>query len=133
MSTYIIHPKANDTIATRIHFALSLAHITNWVDHIHASEHTVEAAQENLEAFWHSDTVIFVLSEKAVLSRKCIHQLDAALDHSKRLIVAIAEPFPADDLPLRLWDNSTPYVDLTTDLNHGIVELIRAVAGEVSS
>src|SRR5689334_5354043 len=106
MCTFVIHARVNDTIATRIHFALSLARIENWIDHIHASEQTVEAAQENADALWRSDTGIFILSEKAVMSRKCTQQWETLLNEGKRLIVAVAEPFPTDDLPARLWDHS---------------------------
>src|SRR5258708_24260180 len=109
MSTYVIHARANDTIATRIHFALSLARIENWVDHIHASEQTVQAAQENVEALWRSETGILILSEKAVMSRKCTRQWEAMLDRGKRLIVAVAEFFPTDDLPARLLYHASPY------------------------
>jgi hypothetical protein len=131
-TVFIIHAKANDTIATRLHFALSLAGIGNWVDHIHTTAQDVQAATESTDALQHSEIGLLILSEETVLSRKCKHQWESILDQGKRLVVAIAQPFPPDDLPERLWDYAIPYIDLSGDLHEGIGDLIRAIAGETS-
>jgi hypothetical protein len=132
-AVFVIYAKAKAILATRIHIALGLARIDNWVDHIHVSQQDTSAATESTDALTRSEIGLFILSEEAVKSRKCQRQWEAILNQGKRLIVAIAEPFPPDDVPDRLWDRRIPYIDLSADLNEGLAELVRAVARETSS
>src|SRR5258705_6358790 len=101
---YIIHKTADDATATRIHFALSLAGIESWVDHVHGREPQGPNARGDHKALERCDVGLLVLSPESMLSPKCQRRWQVILDDGKPLIVVIAEPIPADDLPDRLWD-----------------------------
>jgi hypothetical protein len=128
---YVIHKSADDATATRIHFALSAAGIGTWVDHIHGSEKP--GPERSDETLARCEIGLLVLSPASVGSPKCTRQWKEILDQGKPLIVVIAEPIPADDLPDRLWSRQIPFVDLSNDAESGIGDLIQTVGGLVSS
>jgi TIR domain len=130
---YVIHKTDDDATATRIHFALGDAHLDTWVDHVHGGEPQGPHSDADDRAMERCDVGLFVLSPASVSSPKCRRRWQAVLDDGKPLIVVVAEPIPADDLPDRLWDKQIPYVDLTTDAESGIVDLVQTIAGLVSS
>src|ERR1044071_7665225 len=123
---YVSHVNTNDATATRICFALRDAGIGTWIDHIHSTELSVEESQEAIQ---HCQAGLFLLSEDSLYSRKCAHEWQAILDQKKPLYVALLETVPTDDLPAPLWDRKIPYIDLTDDVEHGLVALVRAIAG----
>ncbi len=130
---YVIHKTADDATVTRIHFALSAAGLDTWIDHIHGGEQPGPDSVEEDNALERCAAGLFVLSPASVASPRLQRRWQTILDEGKPLIVVVAEPIPADDLPDRLWDRHIPYVDLTTDAESGIVDLIQTIAGLVSS
>jgi hypothetical protein len=128
---YVIHKTADDATATRVHFALSAAGIGTWVDHIHGSEQ--RGPEHRDEALERCQIGLLILSPASAESPKCARRWQAILAEGKPLIVVVAEPIPADDLPDRLWDRQIPFVDLSVDAESGIGDLIHTVGGLVSS
>jgi hypothetical protein len=130
---YISHSNANDATATRIHFALAGAGIETYVDHIHREAPENMFTRHDVRALNHCECGLFILSEESVQSEKCTQEWQAILSQGKRLYVAIIEQIAPDDLPEPLWDRTVPYVDLTRDIDNGLVELIRVIEGQMSS
>jgi len=130
---YISHSNGNDATATRIHFALAGAGIDTYVDHIHRDSPEDTFSRHDMRALTHCDCGLFVLSEESVQSVKCTQEWQAILTQGKRLYVAIIEQIAPDDLPELLWDQTIPYIDLTRNIDNGLVELIHAIEGQISS
>src|SRR5258708_32910541 len=130
---YISHSNGNDATATRIHFALAGAGIDTYVDHIHSQAPENTLTRHDMRALTHCDCGLFVLSEESVQSAKCTQEWQAILSQRKRLYVAIIEQIAPDDLPELLWDRAIPYIDLTRNIDNGLVELIHAIEGQISS
>jgi hypothetical protein len=84
-----------------------------------------------MRALTHCDCGLFVLSEESVQAFKCTQEWQAILAQGKRLYVAIIEQIAPDDLPEPLWDRSVPYVDLTRNIDNGLVEHIHAIEGQI--
>jgi hypothetical protein len=126
---FISHVSTNDAIATRICFALRDAGIGTWIDHIHGTVTENLSAEETQEAIHRCQSGLFILSEDSLYSRKCAQEWQTILDQKKPLYVVLLEPVPTDDLPAPLWDRSISYIDLTYNVNHGLVALVRAIAG----
>jgi hypothetical protein len=130
---YISHVQSNDATATRLHFALEAMGIAHWVDHVHGAQSPEFLAKQNKQALEICDVCVFVLSPFSIVSSQCETEWQAVLNNDKRLIVAIIEGIPPDDLPDEFWKHSIQYIDLRDDIDEGIAQLIRAIAGEVSS
>ena len=131
---YIIHTSANDATATRICFAFQAAGIGSWVDHIHGSENSFSIRQEREEALNSCAASVLILSEWSALSSRCTCEWQRTLEQGKRLVVAVAEEFPPDDIPQELWNRTIVYVDLSQDVESGIDSLIRVfAAGHIPS
>jgi TIR domain len=130
---YISHSNGNDATATRIHFALVGAGIDTYVDHIHSQAPENTLTRYDMRALTHCDCGLFVLSEESVQSVTCTQEWQAIHFQGKRLFVAIIEQIAPDDLPELLWDRTIPYIDLTRNIDNGLVELIHAIEGQISS
>ena len=130
---YISHAPADDAIATRIYFAFSFAGISTWVDHVHGTEPETAISKQDERALNRCDFGLFILSPASIESQKCRVEWQTFLQPGKRLFVAIAEQIPPDDLPDALWDRSLSYIDLSNNIENGLIELIRAIAGQTSS
>ncbi len=130
---YISHAPADDAIATRIYFAFSFAGISTWVDHIHGTEPETAVTRQDERALNRCEFGLFVLSPDSIESHKCATEWHTFLQPGKRLFIAIAEQIPPDDLPDPLWDRNISYIDLSSDVENGLIALIRAIAGQTSS
>jgi len=130
---YISHAPGDDAIATRIYFAFSFAGISTWVDHVHGTEPETALTRQDEQALNRCEFGLFILSAASIESHKCTIEWETFLQAGKRLFVAIAEQIPPDDLPDPLWVRGIPYIDLTSDVETGLIELIRVIAGQTSS
>jgi hypothetical protein len=130
---YISHVQSNDATATRLHFALEAMGIAHWVDHVHGAQSPEYLLKQNKQALDIADVCVFVLSPLSIVSPQCETEWRTVLANGKRLIVAIVEGIPPDDLPDEFWKNNPQYIDLRDDIDEGIAQLIRTIAGEVSS
>lgn len=132
MKIYISHVALNDAIATRAHFALYKAGFDTWVDHIHGQGSEKVVTEQDEKALGQCEAGLLIMSEAALISRKCEHEWTAILDRKKPLYVAVTEPIAPDDLPDRLWDRVIPYVDLQDNIDNGLADLIHAIARSVA-
>lgn len=130
---YISHAPIDDAIATRIYFAAAASGICTWVDHVHGEEPESRISKGDLNALASCEAGLFILSPGAVICRKCTFEWQTILKRGKRLIVAISEQIPPDDLPDLLWNPQIAYVDLTRNIDRALVVLIRALAGQMSA
>jgi len=107
--------------------------IAHWVDHVHGAQSPEFLAKQNKQALDICDVCVFVLSPHSIASPQNEAEWRTVLANGKRLIVAIVEGVPPDDLPDEFWKHSPQYIDLRDNIDEGIALLIRAIAGEISS
>jgi tetratricopeptide (TPR) repeat protein len=123
----VCHVPEDDTIATRIFQALSAADIECWVDHVHG-----EGSDDEVEAQVHRllpDALggIFVLSPDSISDTTCLSQLQALSNLNRRIFVLIWKNIPADQMPE--WLNAYPWIDLTQNVDHGLLEFLYLLKG----
>ncbi|MBX3062130.1 MAG: toll/interleukin-1 receptor domain-containing protein [Anaerolineae bacterium] len=129
MSTlFVCHVPADDLVATRIYNTLAPAEIDCWVDHLHGSGDADELEDQIRSVIRGALGGIFVLSTHSINDSECITQLQALDKANKRLYVLIWENITADQMPE--WLNAYPWIDLTQNLDGGLLEFLYLLKGK---
>ncbi len=127
IDVFISHATDDDATITRIHDALTAAGINTWVDHLDGINPGDHWGREIHTAANDCINGLFVLSPKSAKSAYCEAEWTRVLALGKLLYIALIEPVPTRDFPLRL--GTIQYADLTRDFGGGMAELIRAITG----
>jgi len=122
---FVSHATADDPTVTRLHNELESAGIETWVDHVDGLEPGDNWAREIQQAAHDCAAGLFILSPASAQSTYCEAEWNRVLALGKRLYIAMIEPVPIKDIPLRL--GTIQYADLAKDWAGGFDALRKAI------
>ncbi|MDE2820441.1 MAG: TIR domain-containing protein [Chloroflexota bacterium] len=123
---FVSHSSHDDASVTEFSARLLHNSVENWVDHIHINQsaNLYKEIQEKLNS---CDSGLLILSNESAKSDAVTGEWLHILALGKLLYIAKIEHIEEHDMPWRL--RPIPWIDLSSDQEHGFNELIDAIRG----